>query len=111
MTDIKITLATIEEGNEAPAPVPAAPIEEKKHKKTFKEYYADPAFKARHLARMKEKVICMACRCQVKRCNMGHHKQTQKHKKACERTEQDLNKIGKTELMELIEKLQKMVDA
>lgn len=45
----------------------------KKRSKTFKDYYADPEFKARHDARMKEKVTCR-CGAVVTNYNLSHHK-------------------------------------
>jgi len=55
--------------------------------KTFKEYYADPEFKARHLEKMRHKVPCPLCECVVSKGNMKKHQDTKK----CQR-----NKNAKT---------------
>ena len=48
-----------------------------KAKKTFKEYYADPVFKACHDAKMKMKVTCR-CGSVVTNYNLSHHKHSAK---------------------------------
>lgn len=49
------------------------------HQKSFKEYYQDPAFKARHLEYMTTKVKCNYCNVDVSRCNRCKHERTRKH--------------------------------
>lgn len=46
--------------------------------KKFKDYYKDPAFRARHLSYIKTQVVC-ECGCKTMRCNMYRHKQSRKH--------------------------------
>ena len=46
--------------------------------KTFKDYYADPEFRKRHLRYMSEKVPC-DCGFQCRRSYMTRHKRTNKH--------------------------------
>ena len=48
--------------------------------KSFKEYYSDPIYKKKHLDHMKQKVPCV-CGVITARCNMSHHKKTEKHHK------------------------------
>jgi hypothetical protein len=84
-------------------------ITEHKQRKTFKEYYQDPEFKQRHNAYIKESVICGVCNCYIKRYNSGHHKSSQKHKKNLEKKQQESKKISKEEVIQLIEKLQKLL--
>lgn len=50
-------------------------------KKTFKDYYADPEYKAKHLKYLKEKVKC-ECGAMLGRVNLGPHKKSWRHKKA-----------------------------
>lgn len=50
-------------------------------KKTFKDYYADPAFRMRHQEYMKQYIKC-DCGALVQRSNLTHHKRTKKHKEA-----------------------------
>ncbi len=51
------------------------PIETKKVKRSFKEYYADPKFKARHDEYVKGKTVCK-CGATVARYNLSNHKKT-----------------------------------
>jgi len=53
----------------------------KKQYKTFKEYYADPIFKAKHLKYVSEKIQCTDCGKMIARCNITKHKATAKHLK------------------------------
>ncbi len=55
------------------------PETEVKQQKTFKEYYADPEYKRRHLARMQEKLECPTCNVSISRSNMSKHKKTKHH--------------------------------
>ena len=48
--------------------------------KTFKQYYADPDFREKHLSYIKEKVECQ-CGSTISRCNTGHHRKSKKHLK------------------------------
>lgn len=59
---------------------------DKKPKKTFKEYYADPEYKKKHLAHMLEKVTC-ECGQVSSRNNMPKHKKTSKHLRAMKEKE------------------------
>jgi hypothetical protein len=85
-----------------------APVVEHK-KKTFKEYYADPAFKERHNAYIKESVLCPTCDCYIKRYNSGHHKKSLKHKRNDEKKIEESQKLSKEDVLNLIEKLQKLL--
>lgn len=51
-----------------------------KTKKTFKDYYADEAFRERHLAYMKERVHC-ECGFETARNNMSKHRKSRNHEK------------------------------
>jgi len=53
----------------------------KKTTKTFKEYYQDPVFRERHKKYLLTKIECPECGCVTSRCNMSHHKKTEKHKR------------------------------
>ena len=48
------------------------PVVEKKQRKKFKEYYADPEFKKRHLEYVNEKIEC-ACGRSISRSNYSKH--------------------------------------
>src|SRR5689334_17753214 len=63
----------------------------KKKYKTFAEYYSDPTYRARHNARMCEKVECK-CGCEIARSNMWKHKKTTKHKELLVEKEKQLNR-------------------
>lgn len=52
-------------------------------RKTFKEYYADPEFRERHLRYIKEKLPC-TCGKLVSRANMHKHKLTNIHQRRLE---------------------------
>lgn len=49
--------------------------------RSFKDYYADPEYKKRHLAYVLEKVECKVCQTMVSRCNMSKHKSSMRHKR------------------------------
>ena len=59
-------------------------MEEKKGYKTFKDYYADPEFRARHIKYMSEKVPC-ECGFVTRRSYMTRHRRTAKHKRLMNR--------------------------
>jgi len=59
--------------------------EKKTGSKTFKEYYADPEFKKKHLAYVKEKVMC-DCGKEISRSNMSAHVKTKLHQKKLDRS-------------------------
>lgn len=46
--------------------------------KTFKEYYADPAFRERHLKYINEKIPCPVCGIMTFRHHMSRHKKSKK---------------------------------
>ena len=78
--------------------------------KTFKEYYADPEFKEKHLKYITEKLPC-ECGCMVTRVNWLRHAKTNKHKKLMEMKE--LNEIDDNELNNLkrqVKTLQKTIE-
>ena len=51
----------------------------KLHNKTFKDHYANPEYRNKHLAYIKVKVPCKICGCMVSRSNMTKHTSTTKH--------------------------------
>lgn len=55
-----------------------------KKAKTFKDYYADPEYRRKHLAYISERVKCNDCGIETARCNMSKHKKTVKHIKISE---------------------------
>ena len=57
---------------------PVESIKKRKYK-TFKEYYADPEYRAKYLAKVSQKVLCVCCNKQVSSSNLYKHKQTDKH--------------------------------
>ena len=69
-----------------------------KKAKTFKDYYEDPEWKARHLKKLSEKIKCN-CGAMVSRGNMLRHKATRKHVKAIVEPEQKDNLLRLIELM------------
>ena len=50
-------------------------------KKTFKDYYQEEAYRARHQAYMQAKILCPYCEFSLARANMTTHKRSAKHKK------------------------------
>lgn len=80
-------------------------------KKTFKEYYQDPEFKARHLASLRKLVVCEECKTNVKKYNLAHHRSSQKHKRnvLVMKEESRSKSISVNEVKALIEKLQKLL--
>ncbi len=76
----------------------------KSSKKTFKDYYQDPEYKAKHKKYLLTKVPCLNCNCMVTRCNMSHHKKTPK----CIRIGKQLNEDKlSTSMKELKQKIEK----
>ncbi len=51
----------------------------KPQKKSFKEYYANPEYRKKHIAHMMEYVTCKICDISTSRCNMSKHRKTNKH--------------------------------
>lgn len=49
------------------------------NKKSFKQYYADPEYKSKHLTYIKEKISCPGCGAMVMRCNLSKHKKSKIH--------------------------------
>lgn len=70
----------------------------------FKTYYADPEYKAKHLAYMKTKVPCKICGHMVQRSNMSHHAKTSKAHKNIHVI--DFNKIEAKDIDDMISRLQ-----
>ena len=48
-------------------------------RKTFKDYYQDPDYRAKHQAYMQTKVLCKECGTLTARANMAHHRKSKKH--------------------------------
>ena len=72
-----------------------------------KNYYADPIYREKHLAYMKVKVPCPdGCGTITGRCNMHHHRTTQKHIKFMEQNT-IANKIIKLLTKEQLKRLAK----
>ena len=46
---------------------------------SFKDRYANPEFKQKHLAYVLEKIDCEVCNCKFGRCKRTVHERTQKH--------------------------------
>lgn len=80
----------LNQGNESPVSEVDESMATKK--KTFKDYYADPAFRERHLAKLKEPVTC-ECGSEVNRNNLHVHKKTRKHEKRMKEIKTDPNLI------------------
>ena len=74
-----------------------------KHKKTLKEYYADPEYRKKHIDKYKQKVEC-SCGSMVTLYNMSHHKKSKKHLKLNETDEERIKRM-ETELKTLKSKL------
>ena len=74
--------------------------------KTFKDYYQDPEFKKRHLAYIKEKVIC-ECGTKISKHNKYRHLNSEKHKRIMEGKE--LKEKDKQN-NEAIQKLEKKIN-
>lgn len=60
-------------------------MEEKKIKKSFKDYYKNEEFKNKHQEYIKEKIPC-ECGCQVMRVGMARHKRSNIHNKNIKRS-------------------------
>lgn len=67
------------------------------------KYYADPEYKAKHLARMKEKITCPLCGHIIQRANLTHHNKTSKLHENKEMI--DFNRLSNEEIEKLMEKL------
>ncbi len=63
------------------------PVVEKKQRKKFKEYYADPEFKKRHLEYVNEKIEC-TCGRSISRSNYSKHLKTPLHERRSKNKEQ-----------------------
>ena len=74
--------------------------------KTFKDYYQDPEFKKRHLAYIKEKIIC-ECGTKISKHNKYRHLKSDKHKRIM--NEKELKKKNK-ENNKAIQKLEEKID-
>ena len=74
-----------------------------KTSKSFKDYYADPKYKAKHLEYMKEHIPC-CCGTTTRRCNMSKHRKTSGHIKWIEE-----NNIYKLEYLPKLKKLKQKV--
>lgn len=66
---------------------------EKIKRKTFKDYYHDPEFHARHVAYMKEKVRCDACNVEMRRSSIYRHYKTKKHEKNASKANSSEKKV------------------
>lgn len=87
-------------------------IEKKTTKKTFKDYYNDPAFKEKYLAKVKEPIVCETCQCVIKRYNMQHHRKTAKHIKNEARLQNkyaNIEEKGKIAIRAMIANLEKLL--
>ena len=71
--------------------------------KSFKEYYSNPEFKAKHDLYVREKIQCPECTKFVQRVAMAKHKKSRKHIDCCKNDKKiiddDLYKLA----MDLIE--------
>ena len=56
-------------------------MSEQKIKKSFKEYYNDPEYRKKHLAKVNEKIKC-ECGQDCSRGNLAAHKKTSRHNKS-----------------------------
>lgn len=70
--------ATIEIEKIEPIPITIT-IDEPKKKKRFADYYAEPEYKARHLAHMMTKIPCSGCGLITSRSNMSKHRKSRRH--------------------------------
>jgi hypothetical protein len=77
---------------------------EEKPQKTFRDYYADPEFRRKHLARMQEKVECKVCGAIISRSNMSKHTNTTRHKQVVKKMNQMVDKMEKDKMLEILEK-------
>ncbi len=66
------------------------------------QYYADPEYRAKHLAYVKAKVTCPACNVQVARCNVSKHKRTQPHQHCQALYDKAQRKSSREEQLQLI---------
>lgn len=73
------------------------PRKENASRKTFKDYYADPEFRRRHLEKLNEKVCCDICSAYTAKTNRKRHQRSH----LCQ------NKENATELKKLKRKLKK----
>ena len=68
--------------------------------KTFKEYYTDPEFRAKHKEKMRERIQC-ECGKLVNRYNMSHHKKSHIHIKIMEHLEEINELKSKSEQLQV----------
>ncbi len=81
--------------------------EQKKKYKTFKEYYADPKYREKHLKYISEKIPC-ECGRSVKRFGMSKHKKTTIHSRAMNSKQRPTTPEPKNDMLE--EMLKRIID-
>lgn len=68
-------------------------LKEVKVQKKYKSvYYNDPAYRAKHLQRMSEKVPCV-CGAKITRANVAKHTRTSKHQSKITKPDQMVEKL------------------
>lgn len=83
------------------------PEPEVKRPKVFKDYYADPGYRQRHLDRMQEKLECDTCGIRVSRSNMSKHRRTRHHIRVSEKIREVVDKrLDNTFLSKMIKFIQ-----
>lgn len=73
--------------------------------KSFKDYYADPEFREKHLKYVMEKTNCQ-CGKMVARCNLGRHRKSKVHIKWMEENDRPTQI---REMKKMIHRLQKNI--
>lgn len=75
--------------------------------KTFKDYYADPEFRRKHLDKMKQRVKC-ECGYETSRTNISRHKRSRNHANRMKAKKLDSVEELKRLRMEVVQKLEEL---
>ncbi len=78
--------------------------EDLKRPKSFKEHYADPEYKKKHLARMQERIECPICGIKISRSNMSKHKNTRRHQVVSVKIQEVIAKVKLEKICDMYEK-------
>jgi len=79
-------------------------INKLKPKKSFGDYYRDPEFKKKHLARMQEKIECSVCGGSISRSNMTKHQKTIRHQQVTKKIQEAVTKVETEKMVEMLQK-------
>lgn len=76
--------------------------------KIFKDYYADPEYRKRHLEKLKKEVTC-GCGKTMAQVNLKRHQKSKLHEKKLAEKEMTQNENEKDTIKELNKKMSKLI--